>query len=272
MKKLGWLFLVLPALAFANAGGPPNGMTGAPGQSNCTQCHNGNALNSGNGLFTISGPENYVPGQIYPITVTLQDPGQLRWGFEFTPLNKGTLQVTDAAHTQSSSAGGSSFIKHTASGTFDNTADGPVSWSFNWTAPSGDEGPVTFYAAGNAANSSGSTGGDFIYTTSFTTQAATSLPEVSARGFGLLEVFPNPFNPDTRLSYQLATPGDVKLEVYDLGGHLISRLAQGWHSAGVHTARWNGLTLQQRPASAGVYLARLESAGQVTVARMLLVK
>ncbi len=267
-----WMILLLPALALANAGGPPNGVTGAPGQNNCTQCHGGNAVNSGNGLFTITGPETYVPGQSYPITVTLQDPGQSRWGFEFTPLNKGTLQITDATHTQSGSASGNSYVKHNSAGTFDNTADGPVSWTFNWTAPSGDEGPVTFYAAGNAANSNNSNNGDFIYTTSFTTQAATSMPEASARGFALLEVFPNPFNPDTRLSFQLDQPGDVSLDVFDLGGRLMGHVAQGWHSAGLHTTRWNGLTLQQRPAPAGVYLARLESGGQVTVTRMLLVK
>lgn len=272
MKKLGWFVLMLPALAFANAGGPPNGVTGAPGQNNCTQCHSGNAVNSGNGSFAISGPDTYVPGQTYPITVTLQDPGQVRWGFEFTPLANGTLQATDAARTQTSTAGGNRYIKHTATGTNDNTADGPVSWTFDWTAPSGDVGPITFYAAGNAANSNGSTGGDFIYTTSFTTQAATSMPEASAQSFALLEVYPNPFNPDTRLSYQLTHAAEVRLEVYDLGGRLISRLAQGWHGAGLHTARWNGLTLQQRPAPAGVYLARLESAGEVTVTRMLLVK
>ncbi|MBP8137654.1 MAG: hypothetical protein KAY61_05565, partial [Candidatus Eisenbacteria bacterium] len=45
---------------------------------------------------------------------------------------------------------------------------GPVTWSFDWTAPSSPAGSVTFYAAGNAANGSEEPSGDWIFTTSAT--------------------------------------------------------------------------------------------------------
>ena len=273
MKKRVWTFLLMPALALAYSSGPPDGVTGAPGQGTCVQCHTSFPLNSGNGAFSISGPDEYESGQVYPITVTLQDPGQQRWGFEITPLDKGTIQITDATNTQSSFSGGNRYVKHTSTGTHDNTPDGPTSWTFNWTAPSIDEGEVTFYAAGNASNSGDGNNGDYIYTAQFVTQPSTALtPRVEPLDFALLSVTPNPFNPSAEIRYRLDTEGEARLEVYDLGGRLVSRLSEGRQSAGEHAARWNGMTLSGRPAASGVYLARLEMQGQVQAVRLLLVK
>lgn len=273
MKNFAWIALLLPTLAFGYSSGPPNGMTGAPGEGNCTQCHSGNAVNSGNGSLTIDGPGSYTPGETYTFTVTLQDPGQSRWGFEFTPRNLGSLTATDAVNTQISNAGANHYIKHTSTGTFDNTSNGPVSWSFDWTAPASDEGEITVYAAGNAANSNNNSTGDFIYTASFAVSPATAVePAPLPTDFALLEVAPNPFNPSTELRYQLEQPGTVSLAIFDLAGRQVAQLVSGVQSAGRQSVRWNGLTASGRPAAAGLYLARLEHAGQVQVARLLLVK
>ncbi|MDP2361535.1 MAG: choice-of-anchor V domain-containing protein [bacterium] len=267
-----WLLLVCPALAFGYASGPPNGLTGAPGEGTCIQCHDSFGLNSGSGLLTISGPDEYEPGQTYPITVTLAHAGQSRWGFQMTPLDLGALLVTDFVNTQGSSTGGNSYVKHTTTGTQAGTADGPVSWTCDWIAPATDVGPVTFYAAGNAANGNFSNSGDYIYTASFTTEFPTGMAPVLVRGFALLDAYPNPFNPGTTLRYRLDVPGEARLEVYDLAGRLVDRLAQGWHGVGEYTARWAGLAQGGRPAAAGVYLARLELNGAAEVKRLLLVK
>jgi hypothetical protein len=56
-------------------------------------------------------------------------------------------------------------------------ADGPVEFQFDWTAPQADQGPVLFNAAGNAANSSLSPEGDYIYTSS--AFSGSSLPPVA---------------------------------------------------------------------------------------------
>src|SRR6185369_13678069 len=52
-----------------------------------------------------------------------------------------------------------------------------ATWTFDWTAPSTDVGPVTFYAAGNQANNDGNTSGDFIYKTFVTSAPASSTPD-----------------------------------------------------------------------------------------------
>jgi hypothetical protein len=113
-------------------------------------------------------PQTYIPNEVYTIIVNLERAGQSKWGFEMTALDAdgaraGTFAADDAANTQVSEANSKQYIKHTAAGTAG--ANDAHSWEFEWTAPDADIGPITFYAAGNAANSDFTPGGDYIYTT-----------------------------------------------------------------------------------------------------------
>lgn len=159
---------------YARSGGPPAGVTGAPGQSTCNQsfCHTGNSIDESGGSLSISNvPANYELNKDYPITVTISRSGQSRWGFELAVLadadsmQAGVITLTDETNTQLVTSGGINYIMHTSTGT-NRGEDGPSSWSFTWTSPETDIGSVKFYAAGNAANNNGSTSGDFIYTDS----------------------------------------------------------------------------------------------------------
>lgn len=161
------LLLVLPVLVYGFSSGPPNGVTGAPGEGTCVDCHSDFPLNSGPGSLVITGPPAFEPGVTYPITVTLAQNGQSRWGFEFSPLDVGSCTITDPATTQLDVEGGNTYVKHTSEGTYEGNP-GPAMWSFDWTAPVDPPQEITFYAAGNAANGNGSTSGDYIYTTTFT--------------------------------------------------------------------------------------------------------
>jgi hypothetical protein len=161
------LLLVSPVLVYGFSGGPPNEVTGAPGEGTCVDCHSDFALNSGPGSLVIEGPLAFEPSATYTITITLTQNGQSRWGFEFSPLDVGTCTVTDPTTTQLEIEGGKTYVKHTSAGTYNGTP-GPTSWAFDWTAPSDAPEEVTFYAAGNAANGDGSTTGDYIYTATFT--------------------------------------------------------------------------------------------------------
>jgi len=158
------------ARAFSD--GPPDGFCGnPPAMNNCTLCHLDYPLNSGNGsLELLNAPDAFVPGQLYDLVVRLADPGQNRWGFQLTVLGPGNQQaglltVTDAVRTQLSDNPGTmpDFLMHTAPGTQEGTPNGPVTWSFQWTAP--DVTSVTFYVAGNAADGTFDPGQDYIYTT-----------------------------------------------------------------------------------------------------------
>jgi len=142
---------------------------------------------AGTGKISITAPQTYVPGQTYSITVTHQnaDLTRLRWGFELTVLDNasdekaGELQSINGLTQILNNAGPGSarqYIEHTAAGTFVGQQNG-ASWTFNWTAPATDVGPVTFYAAGNQANNDGNTSGDYIYRTFVASASASSTPD-----------------------------------------------------------------------------------------------
>ncbi len=84
--------------------------------------------------------------------------------------------------------------------------------------------------------------------------------------------YPNPFNPNTKLMFTLAESQKVELDIYDLRGQLIKRLANGVYSAGEHLLIWEGRTDQGREVGSGVYLARLTAGEYVRTHRLMLVK
>src|SRR5215211_7606138 len=174
-----------PVHAFS--AGPPAGYTGAPNEEPeaCAECHV--PPDAGTGRISISAPQTYVPGRTYPVTVTHTNPDltRLRWGFELTVLDNasdekaGELQGADGTTQVLNNAGPGSarqYIEHTAVGTFVGQQNGS-SWTFNWTAPSTDVGPVTFYAAGNQANNDGNTSGDYIYKTFVASSPQSATPD-----------------------------------------------------------------------------------------------
>src|SRR6185369_6757758 len=171
----------------AFSAGPPAGYTGAPQEEPeaCAECHV--PPDAGTGKISITAPQTYIPGQTYPITVTHTNPDQtrLRWGFELTVLDTasdekaGELHSVDGLTQVLNNAGPGSarqYIEHTAAGTFIGQHNG-ASWTFNWTAPAIDVGPVIFYAAGNQANNDGNTSGDNIYKTFVVSAPASTTPD-----------------------------------------------------------------------------------------------
>lgn len=148
---------------------PPDEKTGAPNEGTCADCHAGNTLDASGGSLTVTVPGTYEPNEVYTIIVDLARAGQSKWGFEMTALDAngaraGAFTADDAANTQLTETNNKQYIQHTTAGTAAGTNDAH-SWEFEWTAPDADIGPITFYAAGNAANGDGATTGDYIYTT-----------------------------------------------------------------------------------------------------------
>lgn len=136
--------------------------------ANCVRCHDTYAENSGDGSMLVEGlPSEYTPGQTYTISVTLEDPGSLDWGYEFVITddlgNQAGLMVNPDANSQIRTSNGRDFASHKNGGTFEGTLHGPVTWQVDWTAPAAGAGRVTLYAAGIAADDGDDTGGDYVY-------------------------------------------------------------------------------------------------------------
>jgi flagellar hook assembly protein FlgD len=82
------------------------------------------------------------------------------------------------------------------------------------------------------------------------------------KNYGLSQNYPNPFNPTTVIEYSVPSPSRVKLNVYNTVGQLVVTLANGDFTAGNYKANWNGRDMNGRMVASGVYLYRLEVAGQ----------
>ena len=98
-----------------------------------------------------------------------------------------------------------------------------------------------------------------------------AIPETTA----LLPNYPNPFNPETWIPYQLANAADVTLTVYDMRGVAVRQLVLGHQAAGVYQSRgraayWDGKNDFGEPVASGVYFYTL-TAGDFTATRKLLI-
>ncbi|MBN2011109.1 T9SS type A sorting domain-containing protein [candidate division KSB1 bacterium] len=78
-----------------------------------------------------------------------------------------------------------------------------------------------------------------------------------AANFKLFDNYPNPFNPETTISFEIVDAGDVNLTVYDLMGREIQTLVNGHRAPGVYSVTWNGTDMHGIPAPSGVYVYRL---------------
>lgn len=79
---------------------------------------------------------------------------------------------------------------------------------------------------------------------------------------------PNPAGGEVGVTFTLPEPGEAMLEVFDLVGRRVRRLASGPFAAGEHAVRWDGRDASGRPAGPGLYFIRLETGGG-TLARRL---
>ena len=101
---------------------------------------------------------------------------------------------------------------------------------------------------------------------------ATLTPKETA----LLPNYPNPFNPETWIPYQLANPADVTLRIYSVDGTLVRTLALGHKGVGIYqshsrAAYWDGKNELGEHVASGVYFYTL-TAGDFTATRKMLIR
>jgi len=85
--------------------------------------------------------------------------------------------------------------------------------------------------------------------------------------YALHQNFPNPFNPETRIAFDLAAQGHVKLNVYNLNGQKVASLVDANMPSGGHVVSFNGASL-----SSGVYLYKIEVNGFTDAKKLVLLK
>ncbi len=83
---------------------------------------------------------------------------------------------------------------------------------------------------------------------------------------------PNPFNPDTHISYTLLSPAHVKVNIYDMNGHVIKSLTNSQQPAGDYSLYWNGKNQNGAQLPSGVYFLRINAGTDIINQNMILVK
>ena len=92
-----------------------------------------------------------------------------------------------------------------------------------------------------------------------------------ARGFRFTN-YPNPFNPETRFEFYLKRPGRVTLDIYDLTGRRVVRLADKMMTPGNHYMVWQGVDSSGHRLSSGVYLAALRMERKSVYRKVVLIQ
>jgi hypothetical protein len=100
---------------------------------------------------------------------------------------------------------------------------------------------------------------------------STPVPEVGV-SVGLAAVYPNPFNPQTTITFTLDQPQHVEVAVYDLTGKLLGVLASRSYDAGNHSTDWNGKDSMGRAVPSGTYVVRLNTESAAQAKKMMLVR
>ncbi len=104
----------------------------------------------------------------------------------------------------------------------------------------------------------------------------TTLRETVPKATALLANYPNPFNPETWIPYQLAKEADVTLRIYAIDGTLVRTLALGHQAAGLYHSRsraafWDGRNTIGEAVASGLYFYTL-TAGDFSATRKLLIQ
>ncbi len=234
----------------------PLGRTGAPGETTCGSCHSGGSYN-GSMVFQLSDASgsDYLPGETYIITFT-GNYSAPRYGFSITALDEG-----------GNSAGDFTLINenNTSLGTLANgrqyvgqkNADATNEWTFSWTAPTADAGPITFYYVINAANGDGGRTGDYVATGSTSIKPADVTRITDMDKAFTVSIFPNPV---TTLVNIRSTNGTIEeVLIFDMQGKLVRHALLDNNELSVDVSSLNS----------AVYLLQARTSEQVSTHRII---
>lgn len=235
--------------------GSPGNRTGSPGDggNTCTSCHSNSPDFSLVPTITTDIPQTgYELNATYTITITTSSSGAAGWGFELAAekdldnSNIGSFNLTGSTGSPKLILSGSSVTQ---------SNDNFNSWSFKWTAPSTDEGAITFYAAVLAADGDG-TSGDQTVTTSVSVNLSTL--SISEENRVVFDIYPNP----TQDVLTILLPNEIttgSIEIFDFSGR------------SVKSKQINSIknTLNISNLSQGIYFIKLNSEGKIGMQKVI---
>ena len=115
-------------------------------------------------------------------------------------------------------------------------------------------------------------GGDFILPITLVVEYVNAEHVVLPLLTDLIGNYPNPFNPETNITYSVKETGKVTLEIYNLRGQLVKTLVDDVNEAGDHIVAWNGTNEVGKSVSSGVYFYKMYSGKYTSTKKMILMK
>jgi len=240
-----------------------NGITGRTMKSRttgCGSCHGSSATSSV--IVSITGPDTVTLNQSASFTLTISGGPASGAGCNIA-TRYGTLGVVSS--TLKLSNGELTHITNTA------MTGGSISFQFNYIY-NGIQRIDTIFANGLSTNSNGSSSGD-QWNWAVGKRLVVATPTAvenewqSPREFGLVQNFPNPFNPATTIRYSIPKSTQVILKVYDAGGREIATLVDESQQPGAHQVKWNSEGLPS-----GIYFYRILAGNYADTKKMILLK
>ncbi len=146
---------------------------------------------------------------------------------------------------------------------FDAGTDSGVSYT------SGDQAtapPVPIFAITGYPFEAGVPLGTFTFTKNYVSDVPDAVPGLS------LTAYPNPFNPQTTIAWELPAEGPVRVEIHDLAGKLVRSLWSGTSPAGAGRATWDGRDDTGNQTGSGLYFARVTTLSESLTHKISLVK
>ncbi len=146
----------------------------------------------------------------------------------------------------------------------DSSGDAEFTFSVDKKAPVGKD--TTLTATITAADAQTTQGASQAWTKDI------KISVVAPKDYKLYNNFPNPFNPSTKIAFELPKASRVKLIIYDIVGREVAQVADADYPAGYTELTWNGLNRNGNLVSSGVYFYRISTDKWSKVMKMMMIK
>lgn len=134
-------------------------------------------------------------------------------------------------------------------------------------------GVALWPALGTVRNDMGAFGGQSsLFQVSATTAIEPQSETAKIQSYKLFDNYPNPFNPETVIQFQLPESKEVRVEIYNLLGQKVKTLVSAALPVGLHQVVWDATNEQGEMLGSGVYLYRISAGQSQQVKRMILLK
>jgi len=253
----------------SNSAGPAssgNGIrNGGPGSNGtCASCHGGGSGTTGIALSlkekASGNPANggYKPGTVYTVTLSGSHPQLPFFGFQLSAVRSNHQQAGSFANMGDnkhiSILSGLQVVEHSTSLP---AVNGNYEASFDWTAPPGGSGTVTFHAILNGVNNDHTINGDRAsapLSLSLTEEGSTAIASLTAERD--LQLFPNPTTGILHIRSRAADKGAYMLSITDMQGKRVA-----YRDYEVQAAMLD-ITLPLDGIAPGMYLMQLSHEGK----------